>query len=235
VNTVALVPINTLTAAKSRLSGSVGAEERQALVLWMASRVLAAVRRSGAVTSVAVVSPDPAVLCWSEGQGATAVHQVNGDLNDGLEVGRRWALAHGAEALLVLLADLPFLTPRDVRAMVSAAAPAPASTPTSTLASVPARVQAAVVLAPDRTGRGTNGLLIRPATLLPFAFGQDSLEQHLALARERGLEPLLRRMAGTCFDVDTPSDLEELRWRRMAAEHEHEHDAATTHARGEWA
>ena len=232
MNTVALVPINTLTAAKSRLSGSVGAEERQALVLWMASRVLAAVRRSGAVTSVAVVSPDPAVLRWSEGQGAAAVHQVSGDLNDGLEVGRRWALAHGAEALLILLADLPCITPRDVRALVGAAASAPASTPTSTLASVPG-VQAAVALAPDRAGRGTNGLLIWPATLLPFAFGPGSLERHMGLARERGVEPLLRGMAGTCFDVDTPSDLEELRWRRMAAEHEH--DAATTHARGEWA
>jgi 2-phospho-L-lactate/phosphoenolpyruvate guanylyltransferase len=231
VNTVALVPINTLTAAKSRLSVSVGAEERQALVLWMASRVLAAVRRSGAVTSVAVVSPDPMVLRWSEGQGAVAVHQVSGDLNDGLEVGRRWAIAHGAEALLVLLADLPCLTPRDVRALVDAAASTPASTPTSTVASVPAGVQSAVVLAPDRARRGTNGLLIRPATLLPFAFGQDSLERHTGLARERGLEPLLRRTLGTCFDVDTPSDLEELGWRRMAAEHEH--DAATTHARGE--
>jgi 2-phospho-L-lactate/phosphoenolpyruvate guanylyltransferase len=196
VKTVALVPINSLAAAKSRLNASLDANERGALVLRMAERVLEAVRDSEVVATTAVVSPDPAVLRWAVEREAVPLPQSRGDLNDGLELGRTWALAQRADAVLVLLGDLPCLTEQEVRELVQTAGSAG---------------EAAAVLTPDRAEQGTNGLVLRPVGLMPFAFGAGSLRRHLRLARAAGVEPILQRAPGTCFDVDTATDLDELR------------------------
>jgi 2-phospho-L-lactate guanylyltransferase len=196
VKTVALIPLNQLATAKSRLSPALPAAERRALVLWMAGRVLAAVRDSERVAAIGVVSPDPEVLDWAERRGAVPVHQLQGDLNAGLELGRSWAQSRGADALLVLLGDLPCLSACEVRDFV-ALAEAEAASHGGTL----------VAPAPDQHERGTNGLLLRPADALPFAFGEGSLARHEALARERGIATVRFHARGLRYDVDTPADL----------------------------
>lgn len=194
VETVALIPLNQLAAAKSRLSPLLPEAERRALVLWMAGRVLAAVRDSDRVVAIGVVSPDPEVLDWAARRGAVPVRQREGDLNAGLELGRSWAQARGADALLVLLGDLPCLSACEVRDFLALAETIPIGRPL-------------VALAPDRHERGTNGLLLRPADALPFAFGEGSLARHEALARERGIATVRFHTRGLRYDVDTPADL----------------------------
>lgn len=207
----ALVPINALSQAKSRLREALGDSERRALVCWMAVRVLRAVRESGVVESVAVISPDAAVLRLAEVHGTVGLRQAHGGLNDGLELGRRWAEQRGFDAILALLADLPLLTAQDVRALI-------ASGTTGAVSDAPG----SVVLAPDRAYSGTNGLLLRPATGFPFAFGVESLARHRALAEALGVVPTVFESAGTRFDVDTVADLRALAdrglWTPCAAE-----------------
>ena len=191
----AIVPINALPEAKSRLRPLLGDCDRQSLVLWMADRVLAALRDSGVVDAIAVVSPDARVLRWAERRGATPLAQREGGLNDGLELGRRWAVERDAQALRSLFGDLPLLTPAEVAALVEAAS---------------AGSERVVVLAPDRSERGTNGMVLRPALPLPFLFGAESLERHRDAARVHGVEPLSFMSNGTAFDVDMPADVEAL-------------------------
>ena len=103
--------------------------------------------------------------------------------------GGHFADIRQASALLIVLGDLPLLTPADVAEMVALAAPR------------------TVVLAPDRHGTGSNALLLAPPGLLPFRFGPHSAARHAAAATRRGLA--LRRYVatGTAFDIDTPADL----------------------------
>lgn len=196
VKTLAVVPINRLAAAKSRLAPALSGAGRRALALWMVGRVLEAVRRSGAVDAIAVVSPDEDALAWARARGALALAQEHGGLNAGLALARDYALARGAGVLLVLLGDLPRLTPGEVARLVAPAEQAEAAH--------------TVVLAPDRDRQGTNGLLLRPPDLLPFAYGPGSFERHRAIARAFGVEPLVVASPGLAFDVDTPADLHEL-------------------------
>ncbi|HEU5347910.1 MAG TPA: hypothetical protein VFU63_04795, partial [Ktedonobacterales bacterium] len=133
--------------------------------------------------------------------GAQAIRQQGSGLNGALDVGRAWALRHHADALMIVLGDLPLLTMDDVRALATLAQSAPA---------VPS-----VTIAPDRAERGTNMLLLRPPTALTFAFGENSLAQHLALARAAGIEPRIAHLPGAAFDVDTPDDLRELAERGL--------------------
>lgn len=196
VQTLAVVPINRLAAAKSRLAPALSGAGRRELAQWMAGRVLDAVKRSGAVDAIAVVSPDDEALAWARACGVGAIKQERGGLNAGLALAREHVLARGAGALLVLLGDLPCLTPGEVARLVAAGERADAAH--------------CVVLAPDREGQGTNGLLLRPPDLLPFAYGPGSFERHRAIARAFGVEPLVAASPGLAFDVDTPADLHEL-------------------------
>lgn len=191
----AIVPINALPEAKSRLRSLLGDCDRQSLVLWMADRVLAALRDSGAVDALAVVSPDTRVLRWAERRGATPLAQHEGGLNEGIELGRRWAVERDAGALLALFGDLPLLAPAEVAALVEPAA---------------AGGERAIVLAPDRSERGTNGMVLRPPLPLPFLFGASSLQRHRDAARAHGIEPATFVSDGTAFDVDVPADVEAL-------------------------
>lgn len=209
----AVVPLSAPPRVKTRLAGVLEPGVRAALARWMAGRVLDAVRASGVVAQVAVVSPDAESLAWAAGRGAIALPQEGRGLNAALEIGRHWASTRipyeaggerastgrpyasvrerGADALLVLLGDLPYLTPSDVTEMARL---------------LPGDVPAAV-LAPDRHERGTNALLLRPPDALPFAFGRESFPRHEARALALGVRAVWYTSDGTRRDVDTPDDL----------------------------
>jgi 2-phospho-L-lactate guanylyltransferase len=194
---VALAPFKALDQAKSRLAGALEPEERRALARWMGVRVVGALRESGVIDHIGVVSADPALAGqWRDDPLVTPVRASGGSLNRDLEVGRRWALRQGADALLIALGDLPLLSGEAVRAMVA-------------LSGLPARART-VVIAPDRHQDGTNLLLMAPPDLLPFAYGRHSLARRLNAARRAGLDPVIYRSEATSFDVDTPADLERL-------------------------
>ena len=196
-----VIPLNAFAAAKSRLKGMLSTCDRELLVRWMADRMLGAVAEAGLTDGVAVVSPDDEVLAWAAARGVAPLRQGRGDLNAGLEEGRRWALDRGAQALLVLLGDLPYLTPTDIARLVTLGE------------SGHARQYA--VLAPDRHNRGTNAMLLRPPTAIPFAFGEESFARHRALAHGLEVEVSVYRSPGTSRDVDTADDVRELAAREL--------------------
>lgn len=197
----AVVPINALRLAKSRLAPVLSAAERERLVMWLLRRVTAVVGCSGAVAQLAVVSPDRNVLGWAEERGLAMIEQQGGDLNAAVELGRAWAHAAGAEALLVLLGDLPRLASEDVCALCDLAAE---------LRNDGQASRGSLVLAPDRAGHGTNAMVLSPASHFPFSFGHGSYSRHVARAREKRMAIGLYISPRTGFDVDSPADLAEL-------------------------
>jgi 2-phospho-L-lactate guanylyltransferase len=186
---VALVPVKAFAEAKSRLAPELSAARRAELAARLLAHVLDAILASDAVDVCGVVSPDPVVLAQARAWGAVPLAQGRPGLNPGLEAGRAWAVGRGAQALLIVLGDLPLLTPADVAGLVAEAAPR------------------TVVLAPDRHEVGTNALLIAPPDLVPFRFGPDSAARHAAEAARQGLALRHYRSSGTAFDIDTPADL----------------------------
>lgn len=187
----AIVPLRSLHDGKRRLSGVVSPVERASLVRQLFERTCAALHGSGCVASVAVVSPDPAVLDWATTRDVRPIWQPDTGLNAGLELARDTALGDPQiEAVLVILPDLPFVDALDIRALARLAE------------------RGTVVLAPDRHGAGTNALVVARHDPLRFAFGAGSLARHLATARRCGLDVRRYEARGTAFDVDSPDDLE---------------------------
>ncbi len=189
----AVVPVKDLIGTKSRLSPVMDPAGRAGLTLYMMCRVVKALRAAG-VDEVGVVSPDPIVLGMAEERSdAVPIRQQSRGLNPALDEGRAWAMEHGAEALLVMPADLPLLVEDDVRAVISASGDG-----------------LGVTISPDTNSSGTNALLLRPPDAIPFLFGVGSFEAHCAAARERGFDLQVFEQLHVGFDLDTTGDLEDL-------------------------
>ncbi len=206
---IALVPLRSLHDGKRRLCGVLTSAERTALVKRLFLRTYQALTLADAVDRVYVVSPDAVLLEWVADAGAWPLLQPGQGLNAGLEYARQMVLAQqGWSSLLVVLPDLPLIEPTDVTAIVRMGE------------------AGTIVVAPDRHGSGTNALLLQPADSLPFYFGAQSLQRHIAAAETRGLAVQQYHAPSTAFDLDTADDLrafEEVvaaRSTRLGANHE---------------
>lgn len=186
-----IVPHRGLAAAKTRLSPVLDDAEREALAKRLLERVLAVAHQ--ACGDVVVITPSEALGPLVQAAGARLAHQLGMGLNAGLEQARREALANRVETLIVLHGDLPNLSADDIAAL---------------LAAVPRPI--GVAIAPDRAGRGTNGLALRPPDAIRFRFGIGSLAGHHAAAEAARVPIVEVHRPGLAFDLDTPADL--ARW-----------------------
>jgi 2-phospho-L-lactate guanylyltransferase len=194
----ALIPVKALSVAKSRLASHLTQPQRRLLVLDMLHHVLSTLRESGALASIAVVSPDPCVLEQARAWGAQALVETQQGHNPALHAAALDEKMAGASALLTISADLPLLHANDIRSMVE-------------------QLQhSQVVLAASHEGTGTNALLVRPPLAVPYVFGPGSLQRYSAEARERHLTVSIYNSPGTALDIDTIDDLETL-WRSSEA------------------
>ena len=103
---VAIVPVRSLSGAKSRLGEPLDPEERAELILALLRRTVAAALAARSLDGVAVVSQDADLLERARTMGAASLLQESDGLNEGLTETRDSACAE-ATALLVLPADLP--------------------------------------------------------------------------------------------------------------------------------
>ena len=189
----ALVPVKALDQAKGRLAALLSQEERRALALAMLEDVLRALQAVPCVDHVAVVSPDADVLARAEALGAEPLSEPP------LCRGVNQALAHasvdlsgrGADALLVVAADLPAALPADVESVLDAL-------PKKGIAVVPT------------DDRGTGAIALRPPDAVPFRFGRRSSVSHKREAVARDLPARVLHLASLSRDVDEPDDLTDL-------------------------
>ncbi len=188
----AIVPVQHLAQAKSRLAGRLTPAERRALVVYVLDVVLGALRESTSIDRTIVVTPDPYVLGLAARNGAVGLREDDTGLNAAITQARDVALHWGAGTVLVMLGDLPLVRSADVDDLLRAAE------------------SADVVLAPDRHRYGTNALVLRPPDVLEPAFGPGSYPVHRAAARARGLRTLEFQSSAVAFDIDLAADLDEL-------------------------
>ncbi len=193
----AVVPMKTMDLAKSRLAAALDPARRGALARRMLSHVLETLREAR-VPEVRMASDDLEAQVVAAKFGARALKGVgDADLNQAATTAARAVQADGATDLLLVMADLPYLTREDIAAMTEAGR------------------DSAVVIAEAKDG-GTNALLLRPPTVLKFAFATNrpSAQLHADQARQAGIEPIIVRRPGLARDIDTPADL-----AALAADH----------------
>ena len=191
-----IVPHRGLEAAKTRLASSLSPDERMFLASQLLQRVL---KVSHEVTDdVVVISPSRALREIVEPSGTRLVVQRGMGLNEGLEQARFDAMVEAVETMTILHGDLPNLRADDIVTLARA---------------LPSDGSPGVAIAPDRAGTGTNGLVLRPPSVIPFRFGTGSFARHVAEVEHAGVPLVAVNRAGLAFDLDTPEDL--ARWLEL--------------------
>lgn len=181
---VIAVPVKDLSRAKGRLSGILSPMERAALTLAMLEDVLAACTEMPGWQTW-VISPDPTALQQAARMRARPVEERERGLVSAIRQVEEEAA--GADALAVLLADLPLLTPAALMRALQ------------TLGSV--------VAAPADSDSGTNLLLRRPPDAIPPRFGTDSFRKHREAAELHDIPFAEVRLPQLAFDLDRPADV----------------------------
>lgn len=179
-STHVLIPVKDFTRAKARLAPALGPSERAELARDMATRVVRALQGR----PVWIVCDDADVAAWAASVGASIAWQPGLGLNGAVAAATRRRFAQGARRVTVVHSDLPLLV---------------------TLPEASENGDA-VILVPDRHGRGTN-VVSTPSAEFRFAYGATSLRRHIAEAARLGLPAQVVRDGHLEWDVDEPADL----------------------------
>ena len=188
----AIVPVKPLRRGKSRLAGMLSEDERAKLNQELLQHTLDTLTGLKELEQVLVVSRDPNALHLARERGARTVQEDGqSHLNTALTRATVVAQVYATRGVLVLPADLPLITREDVLTLIERAGDSPV-----------------VVIAPDRHRKGTNALLISPAGLIEYDFGEDSFERHCERARKAGARLEIVELPSLGLDLDLPEDLE---------------------------
>jgi 2-phospho-L-lactate guanylyltransferase len=188
----AIVPVKPLRRGKSRLSNVLTFNERTDLNRHLLENTLDTLKGIPEIEHTLVISRDSEALALARDLGARTV-QENGssDLNIALARATIVAQHYATRGVLILPVDLPLITPEDVQAMLERVGEPPV-----------------VVVAPDRCHNGTNALLVCPAGLIEYEYGEGSFQRHCERAREAGARLEICELPSLALDLDNPEDLE---------------------------
>lgn len=191
----AIVPVKPLRRGKSRLSGTLSEDERTELNRTLLEHTLTTLSELKEVEQVLVVSRDPHALKIAHQHGARTVREDGQPhLNTALTRASIIAQVYATRSVLILPADLPLVRREDILILLDRAVKPPV-----------------VVIAPDRHRRGTNALLISPAGLIDYDFGENSFERHSENARKAGARLEIVELPTLGLDLDLPEDLDLVR------------------------
>jgi 2-phospho-L-lactate guanylyltransferase len=191
----AIVPVKPLRRGKSRLAGILTEDERADLNRTLLQHTLETLTTLKEVEEVLVISRDPQVLTIARNYGARTVREDGQpDLNTALNRATVIAQVYATRGVLVLPADLPLISREDALVLVERSNDPPV-----------------VVIAPDRHQKGTNALLIAPAGLIEYQFGENSFQRHCNLVKRAGARLEIVNLHSLGLDLDSPEDLEIVR------------------------
>jgi 2-phospho-L-lactate guanylyltransferase len=188
----AVVVVKGLGTSKKRLSSVLTPQERRQLTLAMLEDVLSALQTS-TVHEVVVVSNDFSLRNFTNKYHATHLVQKTRGLNPAVEEATEWCMQNGAEAVLVLPADIPLLSSTDVDKIVELGNCG----------------EQTVVLSPSYDG-GTNALFQSPPNLIRVCFGIGSFGDHIKVAQSKGICVRLHYSTSVATDIDSAEDLSKL-------------------------
>lgn len=184
-STIALVPLRSPGEGKTRLAHLLEGQLRAELAGAMLADVVTALQ-AAAIDEVVVAAGGPAAAASAAALNVEVLADPPTVRSLDEAVAAAVQRLGPTKDLLVVMADLPWLRPQDVTALLEAPGQA--------------------VIAPTCDG-GTGGLLRRPASVLATSYGPGSAERHARTAALAGV-PLTRcALQGFTRDLDTADDL----------------------------
>lgn len=190
----AILPLKDFASAKQRLGDVLDAAQRRQLFEAMVKDVLSVLVQHPDIEHTVVVSGDPTAQllaaqfgasCWPEPEGAAGLSQVVAAVADTLA-------GNGVAAMLVVHGDLPLLDANCIDRLLQARG---------------ANTSPYLCMATDRSGEGTNCLLVSPANAIRFHYGARSLQLHCEQAASQSIPVEVLALEHAALDIDSADDL----------------------------
>ena len=195
LQTFTIIPIKGFKESKRRLSTVLSENQRKELVISMLSDVLRSVTETKSITETVVISPDPEILNFAERWGIIPLLEKGPpELNKAIVVARQFCMKEGAEAILVIPADIPLLKATDLSMLLKYRKK---------------RLQEFVIICPSRNN-GTNALLLCPGNVIEPSFGEDSFTKHCEKAIAKNVPLKIVKSERISLDVDSPEIFKEI-------------------------
>jgi 2-phospho-L-lactate guanylyltransferase len=186
MRTFALVPVNRLSEAKTRLSSIFSPEERRELVICMLKDVLDSLEG----LKLIIISPGDLREILEDYTFQFILEEKKQGLNAAVERANRYAIENGAEATLFVPADTPLIKKAHVEDILRLGEEHP------------------LIISPSRRG-GTGVLFRRPPDIIDGRFTPTSFSDHRKEASSKGVEMFVYDSFFLSLDIDTPEDAEE--------------------------
>lgn len=187
-----IVPVKPLRRSKSKLTNILSEDDRAILNLKMYENTMKVLKEIKIPHQVLVVSKDSSVLSIARSYNAKTL-QEDGD--SGLNVALKKAIqvikAYAAQSVLILPADLPFVTKEDIEGVMEYSIG-----------------YSFMLISPDRKMSGTNLLFMSPPDLIEFSYGPGSFERHVRQAQSQNAHLEVRKFESAELDIDSPEDFE---------------------------
>jgi|Deesub1362A_J573_1020465.scaffolds.fasta_scaffold00005_116 2-phospho-L-lactate guanylyltransferase len=186
MNIFAIVPVNKLSEAKSRLSHVLTPVERKALVICMLKDVLDALKN----LKIIIISPEPSIGNLKGYRYDFLLEKEKKDLNEAVKVATKYAIKKKAEATLFVPADIPLISPYIIQEILSLG-----------------KIHPLIISPAKRNGTGI--LFRRPPDIIEEKFTSNSFLDHLEEAKSKNITPYIYESPRISLDLDTQEDLEE--------------------------
>lgn len=191
----AVIPIKPLRLGKSRLAGVLSDTDRENLNKSLLSRLIDCTQSIQEINETVIVSCDPAVLSMSRDLGVRTIQESKlTNLNNALRKATKALKSFNVNQLLILPADLPFITANDIFQIIQKITSPPE-----------------IIISPDQSKNGTNALLINPVGIIDYDFGEGSFRNHIEQAERKRVRVEIYNNDNIAFDLDTPLEIEYLR------------------------
>jgi len=188
-HTWALLPLKNLARAKGRLAPMLDPARRRALLLAMAEDVLSALSGVKDIERILLVSNEPEAGNLLRNRDLEVFYSsAQEGLNRELEQSAAHAANQGADRVLILHADLPYVTAEALQRFLAACPPGE------------------LCAAACKLGTGTNALLAPLPLPIPLVFGTNSLQRFRDLAEASGYELHVIHDPNLSVDIDSPDD-----------------------------
>lgn len=201
MNLWVIVPVKSLQETKSRLSRILLPGERAELTQTILARTLKLLHTMTAVCQILVVSRDPTVAAIAIHAGCqTIAEPIGSGLNGAVTIGATFAARENASHLLILPADLPFLSRDDLDLLLHQLE--------TTSASSRGRIESpkTLIVCSDQKKEGTNALILPAGSGFRFHYGRYSYQHHQAEAARLGWDCQSLHLPTVQFDLDSEED-----------------------------
>ena len=188
----AVVPVKDTSQAKQRLARMLPASVRQELALAMLRDVLDTLTKVPELAGVMVVTEDAEAARIAHAYYVRVSLDGARDGHTGAVTAASRQLASEGFGMMAMPADIPLVTPSDIRSVLLSHDEAPSFT-----------------IVPSRDLKGSNAIVCASADAVPLRYGSDSFYPHLDAAKSVGIMPCVVMVPNIALDIDTPDDLAE--------------------------